>query len=130
MPRVLAAFLLVFVEFAVGTSSNIKTWPAGNVCEALRGYMTKYDCSSADLNPIGSVSKGDLKLLLRHAAHTFELPALSEIEAAPPTAELRPLAEGDEASDVKDGRFVLRRVLQVGAKSCHRILGSRVQRVN
>lgn len=26
---------------------------AANVDEALRGYMTKYDCSSADLNPIG-----------------------------------------------------------------------------
>lgn len=25
----------------------------GNVDEALRGYLTKYDCSSADLNPIG-----------------------------------------------------------------------------
>jgi NAD+ synthase (glutamine-hydrolysing) len=28
---------------------------------SLRGYFTKYDCSSADLNPIGSVSKIDIK---------------------------------------------------------------------
>ena len=25
---------------------------SANVDEALRGYMTKYDCSSADINPI------------------------------------------------------------------------------
>ena len=37
---------------------------SANVDEALRGYMTKYDCSSADINPIGGISKGDLKRLL------------------------------------------------------------------
>jgi NAD+ synthase (glutamine-hydrolysing) len=31
---------------------------SANVDEGLRGYMTKYDCSSADLNPIGAISKG------------------------------------------------------------------------
>lgn len=41
---------------------------SANVDEALRGYMTKYDCSSADLNPIGSISKGDLRKLLHWAA--------------------------------------------------------------
>jgi NAD+ synthase (glutamine-hydrolysing) len=34
----------------------------GNVDEALRGYLTKYDCSSGDINPIGSISKKDLKV--------------------------------------------------------------------
>ena len=29
--------------------------------QALRGYYTKYDCSAADINPIGSISKEDLK---------------------------------------------------------------------
>jgi NAD+ synthase (glutamine-hydrolysing) len=41
---------------------------SANVDEALRGYMTKYDCSSADLNPIGAVAKGDLKRFLIHAS--------------------------------------------------------------
>ncbi len=27
---------------------------AANVDEGLRGYLTKYDCSSADINPIGA----------------------------------------------------------------------------
>jgi NAD+ synthase (glutamine-hydrolysing) len=35
---------------------------SANVDEGLRGYMTKYDCSSADLNPIGAISKEDLKV--------------------------------------------------------------------
>ena len=30
---------------------------SANVGESLRGYMTKYDCSSADINPIGSIDK-------------------------------------------------------------------------
>ena len=28
---------------------------SANVDEALRGYYTKYDCSAADINPIGGV---------------------------------------------------------------------------
>lgn len=72
---------------------------SANVDEALRGYMTKYDCSSADLNPIGGISKVDLKLLLAWAARERGYTALAEISAAPPTAELRPLAEGAGESD-------------------------------
>ena len=30
---------------------------SANVGESLRGYLTKYDCSSADINPIGSIDK-------------------------------------------------------------------------
>lgn len=40
---------------------------SANVDEALRGYLTKYDCSSADVNPIGGVSKTDLKTFLLYA---------------------------------------------------------------
>lgn len=29
---------------------------SANVDESLRGYLTKYDCSSADINPIGGIS--------------------------------------------------------------------------
>jgi len=35
-----------------------------NIAEGLRGYMTKYDCSSADINPIGGINKSDLKAFL------------------------------------------------------------------
>ncbi|KAF6029406.1 hypothetical protein EB796_012285 [Bugula neritina] len=53
---------------------------SANVDESLRGYMTKYDCSSADLNPIGGISKTDLRSFI-------------QILESPPTAELEPLAE-------------------------------------
>lgn len=29
---------------------------SANVDESLRGYLTKYDCSSADINPIGGIA--------------------------------------------------------------------------
>ncbi|XP_046994472.1 glutamine-dependent NAD(+) synthetase [Schistocerca americana] len=70
---------------------------SANVDEALRGYMTKYDCSSADVNPIGGISKTDLRAFLTYAMNRFELPVLKEILAAPPTAELEPLADGQLA---------------------------------
>lgn len=52
---------------------------SGNVDEALRGYLTKYDCSSGDINPIGSISKGDLKSFLVWASTNLGYPALAEI---------------------------------------------------
>lgn len=67
---------------------------SANVDESLRGYMTKYDCSSADVNPIGGISKTDLKKFLLYAKDRFNLPILHDIIGAPPTAELEPLLEG------------------------------------
>lgn len=68
---------------------------SANVDESLRGYMTKYDCSSADINPIGGISKTDLKTFLLYAADAFGYPALKGIVLAPPTAELRPMAHSE-----------------------------------
>jgi len=65
-----------------------------NVDESLRGYLTKYDCSSADVNPIGGISKTDLKHFLAYARIEYELSSLDGIMAAPPTAELEPLQQG------------------------------------
>ena len=39
-----------------------------NIAEGLRGYLTKYDCSAADINPIGGVNKSDLKSFLKYFA--------------------------------------------------------------
>ncbi|KAJ8031870.1 Glutamine-dependent NAD(+) synthetase [Holothuria leucospilota] len=65
-----------------------------NVDECLRGYLTKYDCSSADLNPIGSISKTDLRRFIVYAIKEFGITALEGILEAPPTAELEPLTDG------------------------------------
>ncbi|CAK9231415.1 unnamed protein product [Sphagnum troendelagicum] len=64
---------------------------SANVDEGLRGYLTKYDCSSADINPIGGISKQDLRAFLRWGANNLGYPSLVEIEGAPPTAELEPI---------------------------------------
>lgn len=46
---------------------------SANVGESLRGYLTKYDCSSADINPIGAIDKQDLKRLIAWAEKEFEV---------------------------------------------------------
>jgi NAD+ synthase (glutamine-hydrolysing) len=40
--------------------------------------LTKYDCSSADINPIGAISKTDLKKFIAYAEKAFDLPILNE----------------------------------------------------
>ena len=67
---------------------------SGNLEEGLTGYMTKYDCSSADINLIGGISKVDLKSFMIWASDTLGYTALKEIALAPPSAELKPLADG------------------------------------
>lgn len=43
---------------------------------SLLGYLTKYDCSSADINPIGGISKTDLRAFVQFCAERFQLPTL------------------------------------------------------
>ncbi len=74
----------------------------GNVDEALRGYLTKYDCSSADINPIGSISKTDLRSFLHWAKDHLGYPSLNGILEAPPTAELEPITETYTQTDEED----------------------------
>ncbi|KAF2493497.1 glutamine-dependent NAD(+) synthetase with GAT domain-containing protein [Lophium mytilinum] len=75
---------------------------SANVDECLRGYLTKYDCSSADINPIGSISKTDLKAFIAWASDAFSLPILTEFIHAIPTAELEPIMEDYVQSDEAD----------------------------
>lgn len=71
----------------------------GNVDEALVGYLTKYDCSSADLNPIGSLSKQDLRRFIEFIRSDFfsanRPEIISAILDATPSAEL----SGEEQKD-------------------------------
>ena len=104
---------------------------------SLRGYLTKYDCSSgifgfwcstlqltefdylADVNPIGAISKTDLKKFIAYAQDKFELPILAEYVSdllhnffftkdifrfldAVPTAELEPITETYVQADEAD----------------------------
>ncbi|KAJ1490929.1 hypothetical protein T484DRAFT_1776234 [Baffinella frigidus] len=67
---------------------------------ALRGYFTKYDCSAADINPIGSISKEDLKRFMAGAGDRLGAWARDrlgyseffgkQVLSAAPTALLKP----------------------------------------
>jgi NAD+ synthase (glutamine-hydrolysing) len=91
--RMVTAYLYAqLLPWVRGRSGFLLVLGSANVDEGLRGYMTKYDCSSADLNPIGAISKGDLKKMLLWASSEYKWDILAEIADAPPTAELRPIA--------------------------------------
>ncbi len=86
------------------TQTNQKTLlvlGTGNADEGLRGYFSKYDNSSGDLNPIGSVNKEDLSSFIRYMHGTYHLlqPILTEVLDAAPTAELEP---GHAQTDEQD----------------------------
>ncbi len=52
---------------------------SSNLDEGLRGYMTKYDCSSADINLIGSFNKKDLKEYLEYTYDKFKFESINNI---------------------------------------------------
>lgn len=70
-------------------SSNVGHLKQNIVClYSLTGYFTKYDCSSADINPIGGVSKMDLKCFLQYCVKRFQLTALVRCVILPFVARL------------------------------------------
>lgn len=107
---------------------------SGNVDENLRGYYTKYDASSADIAPLGSISKTDAKAFQHWARDNWDLSIMTEFIEATPSAELLPLSAGvqDDESDAEMGftyselsEFgILRKVHKLGPWSAYlRLLG-------
>ena len=97
---VLAYTLSQLLMWRFGKEGYLLVLGSGNLDEGLRGYLTKWDCSSADLNPIGCVNKKYLKEMLTWVGDNMGYPALHEVIRATPTAELRPLGnEGDIVQD-------------------------------
>ncbi|ROL41207.1 Glutamine-dependent NAD(+) synthetase [Anabarilius grahami] len=93
--RMILAYLFAqLCLWAQGKPGGLLVLGSANVDESLTGYFTKYDCSSADINPIGGVSKMDLKCFLQYCVKRFQLTALISILDSPPTAELEPLTDG------------------------------------
>lgn len=96
--RMVTAYLLAqLLPVVRGKKGFLLVLGSANVDEGLRGYMTKYDCSSADLNPIGAIAKGDLKRMLLWYAKEYDYDVLKETANATPTAELIPII-GDKAN--------------------------------
>lgn len=101
--RMVLSFLLAqLLPWVRGKSGFLLVLGSANVDEGLRGYMTKYDCSSADVNPIGGISKSDLRAFLRWGAKNLGYPTLAAVEEAPPTAELEPIRENYVQTDEED----------------------------
>ncbi|KAG7886361.1 hypothetical protein KL938_000014 [Ogataea parapolymorpha] len=87
---------------------------SANVDEQLRGYLTKYDCSSADINPIGGISKSDLIRFIMWAEKEFDLPILKSFVDATPTAELEPITASHVQSDEADMGFTYEELSMFG----------------
>nr|XP_045008151.1 glutamine-dependent NAD(+) synthetase isoform X1 [Jaculus jaculus] len=93
--RMVLAYLFAQLSlWSRGARGGLLVLGSANVDESLLGYLTKYDCSSADINPIGGISKTDLRAFVQFCVDRFQLPALRAILSAPATAELEPLANG------------------------------------
>uniref|UniRef100_A0A9J7XG46 Glutamine-dependent NAD(+) synthetase n=2 Tax=Cyprinus carpio TaxID=7962 RepID=A0A9J7XG46_CYPCA len=72
--RMILAYLFAqLCLWAQGKPGGLLVLGSANVDESLTGYFTKYDCSSADINPIGGVSKMDLKCFLQYCVKRFQL---------------------------------------------------------
>ncbi|EDR14650.1 uncharacterized protein LACBIDRAFT_305496 [Laccaria bicolor S238N-H82] len=99
---VLAYMFAQLLPWVRGKSGGLLVLGSANVDESLRGYLTKYDCSSADINPIGGISKTDLKRFIAYAKDAFDLPILTSFLEAVPTAELEPITETYVQSDEAD----------------------------
>ncbi|PSR76313.1 hypothetical protein PHLCEN_2v8545 [Hermanssonia centrifuga] len=101
--RMVIAYLFAqLLPWVRGRTGGLLVLGSANVDESLRGYFTKYDCSSADLNPIGAISKTDLKRFIAYAEGAFELPILRSFLDAVPTAELEPTTETYVQADEAD----------------------------
>ncbi|KAJ7770877.1 hypothetical protein DFH07DRAFT_1003111, partial [Mycena maculata] len=105
LQMVLAYMFTQLLPWVWGKVVGLLVLSGANINENLQGYLTKYDCSSADINFIGGISKTDLKKFIVYAEDAFALPILARHSFflnAVPTAELEPIIEtyvqADEAN--------------------------------
>nr|KAJ3421971.1 glutamine-dependent NAD(+) synthetase [Polyrhizophydium stewartii] len=99
--RMVIAYL--FAQLLPWTRNNrgsLLVLGSANIDEMLRGYLTKYDCSSADVNPLGGISKVDLTDFVRHMRDSVpHLSILSDFLEALPSAELEPITASHQQTD-------------------------------
>jgi NAD+ synthase (glutamine-hydrolysing) len=99
---VISYFFAQLTLWSVQRPGSLLVLGSANVDESLRGYFTKYDCSSADINPIGSISKTDLRSFILYCSDKFKIEALQAIYDAPPTAELTPLDQNGQVEQLDE----------------------------
>ena len=90
---VLSYLMAQLVPWTLGRNGFLLVLSAANLEKLLTGDITKYDNSSGDINPIGTISKLELRKLLKWAAIKFELPVLNEVLDSSPTQEVQHLGD-------------------------------------
>lgn len=68
---VLSYLMSQLLPWHLSKPGSLLVLASSNLEEALTGYATKYDCSSADLNPIGGISKLDLRKVIQYVSDTY-----------------------------------------------------------
>ncbi len=112
---VLSYLFAQLLPWCKGKSGGLLVLGSANVDEAIRGYYTKYDCSSADINPIGGISKTDLNAFVCWVFKNWnDLEVLKEFINASPTAELEPISETYVQSDEADMGMTYAELSQFG----------------
>lgn len=108
----------------------------GNCSEVVRGYYSRYDNSSGDVNVMGSLVKRHIKDVLRHLAKVeTDFAILQHIANQAPTAELKPNQDNKvEQTDEADMGFsyeeldFLTEEYKVGRKGFDQLIESFEQR--
>jgi NAD+ synthase (glutamine-hydrolysing) len=98
----LSYMLAGLVNWSVERKGFLLVLASGNLDEGMMGYLTKYDCSSADVNPIGSVSKIRLRKFLEYSYKNLDYKSLKGVLEIEPSAELRPFVEGKKGQTDED----------------------------
>ncbi|KDP25253.1 hypothetical protein JCGZ_20409 [Jatropha curcas] len=78
----LASTLASLLPWVHNKSGFFLVLSSSSVDEQLSGQLTKYGCSSGDINPIGSFNKKDIQAFLRWAATNLGYSSLAKVEAA------------------------------------------------
>lgn len=125
------ARLRMIVAYALAQLSPIPTSRPGpmlvlatsNASECLRGYYTKYDSSSGDLNPIGSLDKEQLRAMIRYVSKVRPTMSnlLESILQATPSAELTPLHGGKQSDEAEMGLTYTQLSLLGSLRQQHRL---------
>ena len=87
---VLSYFIASLVPWTRKSNGVLLVLGSANLDEGLIGYLTKYDCSSADINPIGSISKKRLRGFMTYVNKALGYKTIEMIMNTKSTAELRP----------------------------------------
>lgn len=99
--RMVVSYLLAqMLPWTKNEKGHLLVLGASNIGEGLRGYYTKYDTSSADINPIGGINRSDMNDFLRYFAYKMDMQIFQQVADDKPVSDMRPV--GDAHKPVLD----------------------------